>query len=160
MVETIAVYWEDRIKTYGFELATGLALVQARWAAGREDRREAPGPTYGLVLAQSFDGATLELTLVMEAQAVSDLEKRPGRLELYEVTAPVDMVHFQGPHFGDRYGIAAAAFAALAEDGLPLLAAGCAGSSIYLVLSEGRGEKARKALDQSFQVPRAQESEK
>ena len=38
-METVAVYWEDRIKTYGFSETAGLAFLQ--WTAF-------PGELYGL----------------------------------------------------------------------------------------------------------------
>jgi aspartokinase len=30
-----------------------------------------------------------------------------------QIHGPVELVHFSGPHFGDRYGVAAAAFVAV-----------------------------------------------
>jgi aspartokinase len=64
------------------------------------------------------------------------------------------MVHFQGPHFGDRYGIADAAFRALTEGDLSPLAVSCSGASIYLVFRQGEAGEAVRLLEKVFEVPR------
>ena len=72
----------------------------------------------------------------------------PGAVS--EIETPVDLVYFQGPHFGDRYGIAAAAFGALETQGIQLLAAGCTGASIYIVVPDKRAQAVIRCLSEPF----------
>jgi hypothetical protein len=68
-------------------------------------------------------------------------------------TEPVDLLHFRGPHFGDRYGILASALSALERGGVPVWTSACSASSIYLVLPPGSTPRAREALTPAFIVP-------
>jgi hypothetical protein len=63
------------------------------------------------------------------------------------------MVLFQGPHFYERYGIAAAALDKLREKKAALLLAGFSGSMAYLVVPDGTAESAMAALAECFQLP-------
>ena len=74
------------------------------------------------------------------------------------VDNPVELVYFQGPHYGDRYGIASAAVTALVEHGVPLLAVVCTGASVYLVTPKGMACAARNALRKAFNTPDAAEN--
>lgn len=69
-------------------------------------------------------------------------------------TAPADLVFFQGPHFGDRYGIADAAVGALSNRGIAITAIVCSGACIYIVLPEGKSEEAVLVLAEAFEVPK------
>ena len=64
------------------------------------------------------------------------------------------MIHFQGPHFGDRYGILDIALDALSGGGIPVLAAACTGASISLILSEKMAEPARALLEEVYEIPK------
>ncbi len=165
-METIAVYWEDRIKTYGFSEVTGLALVQ--WKASPE---ELPALGSGiqdmgdsnidmlLVLGQGLANHPLEFGLLVEQQwedqTIRRLRALVGEAAPENVTSlsPAGLIHFYGPHFGDRYGIADAALRTLMDCGVPILAIGCSASSIYLVLSEAWMGKAKEALLETFLRP-------
>ena len=63
------------------------------------------------------------------------------------------MISFQGPHFGDRYGIADTAFKALARQGVPILITVCSGAALYIVLPENKLHEARPLLAEAFEVP-------
>jgi aspartokinase len=73
--------------------------------------------------------------------------------ESIHVTSPVGLIYFQGPHFGDRYGIADSAFRTLSRRAIPILAAGCSASSIYLVLPAERIKQGRTLLAKAFELP-------
>lgn len=165
-METIAVYWEDRIKTYGFSEAVGLALVQWHAApealsglgAGLQDMGE---PDIGmlLVLGQTSGNRGTAFGLLVERQwedqtigRLRDLLEGPSRGTICS-RSPAGLIHFHGPHFGDRYGIADAALGTLAEHDIPVLAVACSASSIYLVLSESWMAKTREALMEAFLRP-------
>ena len=162
-METIAVYWEQRIKNYGFQSITGLSLLDLSFPVERMDRwglalkelnRESD--RFYFVLSQTTDRDVLRMLILVEGKTLDNILAEADRLTnghprpFIQTSTPVEAVHFQGPHFGDRYGVADAAFQALAEAAVPILAAGCAGSSVYLVLPDGRGREAIAALSQNF----------
>jgi len=68
-------------------------------------------------------------------------------------TSPAELVFFQGPHFGDRYGIADVAVEALAGGGVQTVAVVCSGACIYIVLPEGKSEEAVRVLAETFEIP-------
>jgi len=70
-----------------------------------------------------------------------------------QTTSPVEMVYFHGPHFGDRFGIADTALGTLRKKGLPILAAGCVGSSVYIIIPEQHSAEVKQALSGVFEAP-------
>ncbi len=158
-METIAIYWEPIIKTYGIEERTGLSLVTIPLETEGSDPDalsylEAskncdtgvicfapPSSDGGVRLHLLFDGAPPPIT--------DGLEYPPGM----QVEAPVELVYFHGPHYGDRYGITDAALGALAGAKVTLRAMACSGASVYIVVPEGFARLAGKALSQAFVVP-------
>ena len=70
-----------------------------------------------------------------------------------QTTSPVELVYFHGPHFGDRYGIADTALGTLRRKGLPILAAGCTGASVYIVVPEQRSAEIKQILSDVFDTP-------
>lgn len=165
VVETTASYWEPKVKTYGFHVATGLSLVDiclapeqlAAWGS-KFHSLKATAVHFVLILIQ-HSSKGLHMCLLLEdpglGHLVEGLEMHlsEGNRESFSILTPVEMIHFQGPHFGDRYGIAATAFTALTQGGIPILAAACSGASIYLVLHEKRAETAKSLLEGVFEVP-------
>jgi hypothetical protein len=165
-LETIAVYWEPIIKTYGFMEKTGLALVKfscpvdrmADWGQRMQDWGTA-GDGFVMVVGSGPNGHTLQFNLLFEEQGIDRykaiLEKwrqEDPRISL-QVEAPVDLIYFHGPHYGDRYGIASAALNALALKAVRVVAMTCTGASVYLILPEGQARPAREALGQAFLTP-------
>jgi aspartokinase len=165
-LETIAVYWEDRIKTYGFAETAGLSLL--RWTAlpdelpglgsGMEEEGAA-GIGMLLVLGQGSEAPSVTFGLLVERQWEERMTRRlrdllSGRSR-GSVTghSPAGLIHFYGPHFGDRYGIADAGLRVLADRDIPMLAMACSASSIYLVVPEARMEAAKNALAEVFVRP-------
>jgi hypothetical protein len=73
-------------------------------------------------------------------------------------THAVELVYFQGPHFGDRYGIARAALNALNACGVAPVAMVCSGASVYLMTGPGGAFAAQEALRTSFGIPQTHES--
>lgn len=165
-METIAVYWEPRVKTYGFNEVTDLSLLKfsikpeqmADLGFGVQELADL-GIKLFLVLAQKLGDEDLGLYLLIkyewEERIVTHLRQiiggEPGKS--IHATSPVGLIYFQGPHFGDRYGIADSAFRALSREAIPVLAAGCSASSIYLVLPEERIKQGRTFLAKAFELP-------
>jgi hypothetical protein len=65
----------------------------------------------------------------------------------------VDLLCFQGPHFGDRFGIAHAVQNDLIREGIRPRLLVCSASSVYLLLATGMADRACTALSRSFQHP-------
>jgi hypothetical protein len=165
-LETIAVYWEPRIKTYGFNSVNDLALLElashpeqiADLGLGLQDLGDLEMRLF-LVLAQHTGDQELRVYLLVEHQCEKTIidHVHPiigGNLgESIRVTSPVGLLYFQGPHFGDRYGIADSAFGALNRKSIPVLAAGCSASSIYLVLPQERLKESKALLTKAFELP-------
>lgn len=162
--EVVAVYVEDRIRTYGFELRTGLSLVTLAAADVSVPATTCPeagevGVSLLMAIAQTDrDGATtLRMLLATEAPPGPEAWARAGWTSgegsILECLHPIDAVWFHGPHFGDRHGIAAAALGALRRGAVPLLCASFAGASVFLVLPPGQGEPALAWLRAHFAVP-------
>jgi aspartokinase len=160
-METIAVYWERRIKTYGFEKLADLALIEFSYPLGRikslgeilsQNDLQALNPKF--MIAQESDG---EISLLLCAAADKgkrfheSVKRETARASLRYIH-PVGIIFFHGPHFGDRYGIADATFSALLRSDIPILASGCSSSSIYLVLAQDSVDKAVEVLSKPFEV--------
>jgi hypothetical protein len=168
-LETVAVYWEPRAKTYGFNEVRGLSLLKialepdkmAALGSGIYDLGELEIRLF-LVLIQDGGTRGLDVSLLIEQgrePPILDLiagvvGKDPE--EAIQRSFPVGLIYFQGPHYGDRYGIADSAFRALVQRDIPILAAGCSLSSIYLVLPEDKMEEGRGALAKAFEPPRSE----
>lgn len=158
-METIAIYWEPIIKTYGIEERTGLSLVMIPLGTEGSD----PDALSYLEAAEKYDNVVISfappssdggvrLHLIFDGvppPRTDGLEYPPGM----QVEAPVELVYFHGPHYGDRYGIADAAIGALADAKVPLRAMACSGASVYIVVPEGFARLAGKALSHAFVVP-------
>jgi aspartokinase len=162
-METVAVYWEPVIKTYGFQKKENLVLIKLTTPKDRRDDLgsclavlEKTGVRYVFSLqADSGDKSIERFILVQpfEENYVREvLEQYQGQYAM-ETEAPVDLVFFQGPHFGDRFGIAEAVFSTLLSKKIPFLLCGCAGASVYLVFPDKLGEKAISVLKDAFQTP-------
>lgn len=165
-METVAVYWEDRIKTYGFSETAGLSFLQ--WEASPEELSglgagleglEAPGTGMVLVLGQASGGRAVAFGLLVEQHREGEM-LRCLREVLSEASrasvtgrSPAGLIHFYGPHFGDRYGIADAGLRTLHERDVPIIAIACSASSVYLVLPEERMASAKEALAEVFVRP-------
>jgi len=163
-VETIAVYWENRAKTYGFDTVRGLSLLQVSTQTdglakiGALLQTDNRGPCFKWVLAQPCPQGGLRLFLVLKQEDVPGMEAFINRVVVKgtaietETTYPVALINFHGPHFGDRYGIADAALGTLRRKGLPILAAGCTGASVYLTVPDKRSADVITILSTVFET--------
>ena len=165
-METIAVYWEDKPKTYGFREVTDLSLLHIEvkpekmsqwglWLSELADKRV----EFYLVLAKYSSQQNLRLYILVEkfwAERVLSYIDTHFDLESEQdirLISPVELISFQGPHFGDRYGIAHTAFKALDDHGIPILITVCSGAALYIVLPEKKLQKARSLLAEVFETP-------
>jgi aspartokinase len=166
-LETIAVYWEDKIKTYGFQAEHGLSLfrisipssqqlaglgsvldsdineINFRWIMVQRSTRH--GFNVYILLDQKWK-QPMQTLLERHQENNADLD--------LQTESPVEMIFFHGPHFGDRYGIADTALGALRGKSLPVIAMGCTGASVYIILPENCAAKARHFLSAVFETPK------
>jgi hypothetical protein len=162
-METIAVYWEPVIKTYGLDVQKNLSMVSfsahlkeicANWAGCFQRWR--PANRMVLAFARPAGPDRLRLHLLFNGAVdlfdVAALAHNPSKHAI-RIDKPVELIQFHGPHFGDRYGIAAAALGALEAMQVPIKGAACCGASVYLVLPENQAETACQALSKAFMVP-------
>lgn len=165
-METIAVYWEPIIKTYGLFVKTDLSLVRISfpadqitfWGSRIQESDQAEG-RFIMVVGHVFDGNRIQLSLLFE-NSNSGIEKKlletiTEKLPATSITVdtPVELIYFQGPHFGDRYGIADTAFTPFVKNKVTILASACASASIYIVVPEYTARIAVKILSEKFVVP-------
>ncbi|MBI5591114.1 MAG: hypothetical protein HY881_11595 [Deltaproteobacteria bacterium] len=179
-METFAVYWEPIVKTYGISERTGLCLISLDLPFNRLSDGGAClsriasrfGGSLILIFSRPASPSVLRLNLLLDRllerpEAVEE-NNRPshtigmnidslasfgGIFSGLRVDNPVELIYFQGPHYGDRYGIAGAAVTALAAHVVPLLAVVCAGASVYLIIPEGMASAAVNALKEAFSTP-------
>lgn len=160
-METVAVYEERPIKAYALQIQTGFCLLAARLPLSRcQDLDDClgarPGEWAALFCTVNLAGEAFSYTACLPKQAALALADhlRERGAELVLAPLPVAVVHLQGPHYGDRYGIAAAAAGALAEAGLALLSMSAVVHSIFLAVPAEQGEPALAALAKHFATPK------
>ena len=158
-METIAVYWESRIKTYGFNKLNNLSLFEFYYPAKKtaelgkiiSDHNFQDIKTKFIIAQESNNGISLVFCLPeKEGRGFHDSLKKTLSLKLYRYLYPVGILFFHGPHFGDRYGIADAAFSSLLEAGIKVISSGCSSASVFLVLAEDDLSRAEEALSKAF----------
>jgi len=168
-LETIAVYWEPIIKIYGFLEKTGLCLFRITLAFDQMtacgaliQKIEAGDGRFLMATGRMLDGKSLQLQLLFEKRAADRYRDELNKLTTcdpriaFSVDAPVELIYFHGPHFGDRFGIADAAFGALAREKFLVLAAACTGASVYIVVPENTARTAVEILSKKFVMPRSE----
>jgi hypothetical protein len=164
-METIAIYSESIISTYGFNLLERLTMGHVdvtfdqlqRWSAVLQGSSHEPA--FRLVWAQRCRSDHIKFYLLCDDSQWHKLKSffdpcmqdQAGSWRRYPETA--DLLFFQGPHYGDRYGIMNYTHQALADRQIPVLAAVCSVATIYLVLPGGRGETAKNELTRVFNIP-------
>lgn len=165
-METIAVYWEPIIRTYGFNLLekqvfcqVTLPLENLGVLGGTFQQLDDKQVGFRLAWAQAQGRHGMKFFLLCDDGHWQYLrpswERALGSgvdLGLRSQTI-VDIVFFHGPHFGDRYGILDYTFRALVPDQIPLLAVTCSVATIYLVVIAGRGGRLKEQLSKAFKIP-------
>lgn len=166
-METIAVYWEERIKVYGITPKNGLSLATlqfpycdlvhlAAWARTLEQKIN----RFELITCQGSEEGG-ELHLLLESRHLENLEMSLQGDKFLEESVdlsllhPVDLLYLHGPHFQDRYGILDAALQALRNHDIEIIGSGCAGTSMYLILPDGIGPTGHKVLTDTFLIPKS-----
>ena len=161
-METIAVYWEPKVKTYGFNALNNLTLFEF-------DYPEEKISELGKILSNHFfQGIKTKFMILQQQEGVislvvclSESDGRDFRALLEDNLSlkpdryiyPVGILFFHGPHFGDRYGIADAAFSPLLEAGIKIISSDCSSASVFLVMAQDDLGRAQEALRKTFDLP-------
>jgi aspartokinase len=160
-METIAVYWEPRIKTYGFQRITDLALIEFSYALSdikslgeifSKNDLKTLRPKFILSQVTNHEISFIFCFPLKESKGLRTSLEKTSSPTSYRYMHPVSIVFFHGPHFGDRYGIADATFSTLSKAGIKILASGCSLASVFLVLAQHDIDKAEEALAETFEV--------
>lgn len=164
-VETAASYWEPVIKIYGSSIKTDLELASLRIS----DTEMATLSTqlccsednhgfFELIVAHPIKQGALQLVVLYEKDRRKSVYKLLAGL-IRNIDAclvenpPVELLYFHGPHFQDRFGVADAVFGSLQKHQIKILAAGCTGTSIYLVTHKDMAHVAAGILTDIFYTP-------
>jgi len=158
-METIAVYLESRIKTYGFNKVDNLFLFEFYYPAKKttelgkilSNDNFQDTKTKFIVAQESNNGISLVFCLPeKEGRDFHNSLKKILSLHSYRYLYPVGILFFHGPHFGDRYGIADAAFSSLLEADIKIISSGCSAASVFLVVAEDDLSRAEEVLGKAF----------
>lgn len=174
--ETSAEYVESRVRTYGINIRPGLMLcamtITPDALADRGARIQTMddlGLRFAFTSADTLPDGRIRLFFLFEdepAEFPIDEEselKQSGFSgssvfsgmtdDAFAVTPDVCLISLQGPHFGDRYGIADHAFSALVRGSVPLLIAGCVGAMIYIAVPGSQAQRSKALLSEVFETP-------
>ena len=158
------MYWESKIRIYGLVKQTRLSLSTivfpidklAYW--GRQIALlGSTGRGFEMVSLQPLAHSSMQFCLLLaenDQEILPLLEKElidDDTASLQTVT-PVELIYLHGPHFQDRYGIAEAALAPLRRGNIAILATGCSGTSVFLVVHENMAEMAASCLSETFVI--------
>ncbi len=164
-VETVAQYWEPRIKIYGSTLKQGMrsyalsfprnmlsAVIPVLSKLGPDQKFQmfsltpdgSDGYRAQLLSAPGPPGMDTEIVL-QQLGALSGVSRVKHK--------EVDILYLHGPHFQDRYGVAALAVNALDKGAADFSCLNCSGTSIFLVTDADGGERALASLSEVFVVP-------
>jgi aspartokinase len=163
-VETIAVYWEPKMRIYGMNILPGLTSLRLKIpeAAGQYDywrEFEAVKGKFRLLTFQRDRQERLICDFLIESGHKAEIHGRLRKMAENNPDSPLvaeddrEIVAFHGPHFQDRYGIAGQTFATLRKAGIDILASGCTGTSIHLVVGAGQGQHVKECLQEICVVP-------
>lgn len=166
-METTAIYSEKIIKTYGFNVVSDVALISlyvvqsalealGTWLTGMRLHEI----FYQSMIVQETESSELCISLILDMDSAPAIikmlqEDTVMKKDILSFTSPVpvEVVFFQGPHFGHRPGIYHIAAKALHENNIPLLMASCSGASVHLVFPKGKATDAKTVLSRVFEVP-------
>jgi aspartokinase len=161
--EVVASYQEKSPKVYSLDWLEPLTLVEVQ--AGPENFSRAGaafrhlalmGVPLSFMISASARGEGSSLWFCLprsDPRVYADIlsQHLPGAAMPWP--EPAALFAMNGPHFGDRYGLAAQLLETLSDAGIDLLALGCAIASISGVVPGRQAEEASEAICRCFEVP-------
>lgn len=158
-METVAVYFEKPVRTYGIKarldnLALSLECT-ADQLTGLTDALAALEPPLQLIscsLMWEGDLALLQVCLPQEqAPRLEEAAARAGAVIAQR--GPAGVVNLQGPHFGDRWGLASEALCGLESAGVEPLGILGVTHTIQVTLAPESSGAALEGLGRGFCAP-------
>lgn len=162
--EVVASYQERRPKVYGLEVHENQAFMRVTLKGGEL-------PQLG-ALFKKFAGSNLNITFIAtgpcqaeeigllafcapESENKTFTEIVSGIAPAINVksVSPVSVFSMNGPHFGDRYGIANELLRAFKQEKTDFLGLSCTIASVTGVVPSHRLESATRAIQTCFEVP-------
>ncbi len=164
-VETVARYCEPQIKIYGSTLTCGLTSIDFRFARSRPGVvassliQALPGGAFAMVAMNRTGSDAYDLQLILadnqQDRGLRSIGRQLDGLDGVDWSGQsgLEVLYLHGPHFQDRYGVAATAVKALNAASVDFLSLNCSGTSIYVVCGKQQGSRAAAALADVFVVP-------
>jgi aspartokinase len=162
--EVVASYQEQRPKVYGLEVHENQAFIRVKYIKGHLSQL---GPLF-----KEFARLGLNLTFIatcpgereekgLLAFCVPAPESESGTHIIGKIVpgldvdsvSPVSVFSMNGPHFGDRYGIAKELLTAFMQENIDFLGLSCTIASITGIVSSHHLESATNAIQTCFEVP-------
>jgi aspartokinase len=161
--EVVASYQEKKPKVYALEWYGEQILVQAKLSfadlavIGEIFAELAPLKALltFFALSPEYDTDLYSLLFCLPASAVNHAEFIDKRLSTKAKIhlKPVAFFSMNGPHFGDRYGIAENLYSALIQSGVQVLGLNCSIASVSGIVAAEQIQMAIRAIKVSFDVP-------
>lgn len=162
--EVVANYQEQRPKVYGLEYYAGQELLVVTFTDGQVARI---GPafkefaqwglhlTFAAMGSHPEEGKAILAFCLPESTDVdyAEIIERSAQVTKVEHVTPVNIFSMNGPHFGDRYGLASDLLTAFEESRIDLLGLSCTVASITGVVSPLQIDTAIKTIRGCFDVP-------
>jgi aspartokinase len=149
--EIVASYQEKRPKVYSLDWHEGFHFF--RVANGRETNGSAAEALEHLAAIGEYTGYLGVCGPPPAAITLAAASPATGLGPVLESRYPVGVFTMNGPHFGDRYGIAAELMNALERQGIEVLAVACNMASITGVILNDDVHQAIDAITSCFDVP-------
>lgn len=162
--EVVASYQEKRPKVYGLEYQEGQEFLHIRLSRGhirqvgtalKEFARLGLFLTF-LATSPSQEKERRKLFVCLptsEGDSNAEIIRRIAPEVEINTVSPVSTFSMNGPHFGDRYGIASELLHELKEDKVDLLGLNCTIASIIGVVPSPQIQPTIHAIQQCFEVP-------
>ena len=162
--EVVASYQEKKPKVYGLDIREGLEFIHIRLdgdsigqigTALRDFSQQGVNLTFISKNPYRLQGAE-DLFICLPPSSDYSNAEMMGRMApqtVIDTIFPVATFSMNGPHFGDRYGIASELLRATKESGIDLLALNCTIASIIGVIPLDQIQPAIRAIQRCFDVP-------
>jgi aspartokinase len=151
--EIVASYQEKRPKVYSLDLQEGMDLLRINSSPGSTGAAAEALEKFALTGENTgfFCGGPPRTALTLATTSGGLREATPALI--IERHRPVAVFTMNGPHFGDRYGIAAELMNALKQEDIELLALTCTMASVTGIIPQHQVPRAIKAITACFEVP-------
>jgi hypothetical protein len=149
--EIVASYQEKRPKVYSLDWLEGLHFL--RLPNNHESVRAAAEALESLAASGEYTGYLGTCGPSPPALMLASASSGTGSGLVLDSRRPVAVFTMNGPHFGDRYGIAAELMNALERENVDVLAFACNMASITGVIASDGISQAIKAITSCFEVP-------